>query len=138
VNLDQARALAVASRENTAAGLEAREQLANVVDQLAGVVETAYACKIAQRSVRPLVDKNAHTPARVRAYLLANGWTCERQHARSSDWRHEDGHLLTHLLDDDKFSDYEKVTAFLVAEAAITAGTGELKVLADIVVAGDE
>lgn len=39
MNLDQARALAAAARENTSAGLEAREQLADLIDQLADALD---------------------------------------------------------------------------------------------------
>lgn len=39
LNLTAARALAAAAREDTSAGLEAREKLADIVDQLAGALD---------------------------------------------------------------------------------------------------
>jgi hypothetical protein len=131
-----ARIVAASLRVPTGDGLAAPD-VADLIDGLTDALETAYACMIVQRSVRLLVDKTVHTPARIRAYLLASGWVCERQRERSSDWRHEAKGLIGHLLDDDSYSDYEKVTALLVTEAAITAGVGELQVLADIAEAGD-
>ena len=69
--------------------------------------------------------------------LLAKGFECIRQYPDSSTWHHPGcvEHTPTcrsRLLDDDRFSDYAKVTGMLVQDVAAFLCVGELRVLAEI------
>ena len=139
ISLTEARALAAAARENTAAGLEAREQLADVVEQLADAMESARGARLIHSSVRKLIDEKTHAPKRVHAYLTANGWERIGEYSTSSDWRHMgDGpDWAVRVLDSADFVDYGQHLASTVETLAEHRGVGELQVLADIAEAGD-
>lgn len=131
IDLEAVRALAERARADTADGLTAREQLADAADAMAGEIETARGLRVAHASLVPLIDKQRHCPARVRAYLTWQGWEMKRRHPESSEWGGPSGSRLL-VLDSTRFSDYAKVTAMLVSDVATVLGIGELQALAEI------
>lgn len=91
------------------------------------------------RLARPseAVDPTVHNPERIAAYLTARGWSeCDRfgHHWISDQW--PEVVLTVHTVAG--ASDYLKRTGILVTDLADLEGCGELQVLADIAVAGDE
>lgn len=117
IDTARARALAAAARADTTDGLTAREQLAQVVEELCDGLDKACArgdhwkrvavemeqdrdrladldlrarsLRIVARSLEPLIDPAVHCPGRLRAYLAARGWVLHEQHPEASHWRHD-------------------------------------------------
>jgi hypothetical protein len=167
IDLKQARALADTALESPSNGPEARHLAATVTalaaeleetrqyladwrgaalktererDELAAMIETHRRLRVTSRSLESLIDPVTHSPARVRAWLAANGWTLKAQHPKASEWfnpaltRHgwdrEGSQVL--VLDWTGFSDYADRLATTVTDLAGLHGLGELAVLAGI------
>lgn len=135
-DLSTARSIAASLRVPTGDGLSARG-VADLIDELADALHVARKIRLAEGVVQHLIDRRVHSPARMRAYLLAKGFECIRQYPDSSTWHHPGcvEHTPTcrsRLLDDDRFSDYAKVTGMLVQDVAAFLCVGELRVLAEI------
>jgi hypothetical protein len=103
------------------------------VEALLAMLDQARSYRLASPS-KP-VDPAVHTPERVAAYLTARGW---RQRAKERSLWDLDGRETVHVHAVATASDYVGRTGLLVSDLAAIYGTGELQVLADIAVAGDE
>ena len=113
------------------------------MDAVLALLDQARTLRITPRSLETLIDPGVHTPARVRGYLAANGWTLELPHPQCSEWqnprypplRHQDRAdtcAVVMVLDWDGFSDYARRVADLAVEVAGLHGVGELRVLKEI------
>lgn len=140
INLDATRALIARAAADTGDGLDARELLVALAGEMADEIAADRGARLQPRSVEKRVDRERHCPAKVRAYLSANGWTLRDQHPKASVWanphvtRHgwaKTGSLVT-VLDTTWFSDYERHLALTVVDLADLHGLGELGVLAGI------
>lgn len=140
IDLPTVRALIERAREDTLDGLTARERLVSTAEQMAAEIQAARAVRAMPRSIEPLIDKERHSPARVRAYLAANGWALFKEYEDCSEWTKpdvkrpgwigEDGIVM--ILDSTRFSDYAHHLAMTVGVLAQANFTGELGVLAGI------
>lgn len=91
-------------------------------------LEMARTLRIDATSVRAAIDPEVHTPAKVRAYLAANGW---RQTDPIRDyWNRRD--VTVAVPQKPTAPDYTKRLAMYVQTIATVHETGELGVLAGI------
>ena len=110
-------------------------------DAFAAEVLIARSLRIARESVCTLVERDVHSPARIRAYLAAHGWVMTSQREDVSGWRFTDRDGIHHdigVLAGTGEDDYVTFTAAQVCAIATAHQTGELQVLHDIAEAGDE
>jgi hypothetical protein len=99
----------------------------------------ARTLRVMRRSLEPLIDKQRHSPAKVRAWLTAHGWKLFQQHPECSEWTTDlkrpgwlgEGSIVM-VLDSTRFSDYAHHLAAIVTDLAGLHGMGELGVLAGI------
>lgn len=161
VDLMRAAGIALTARQDTSAGLLAREHLAPMVGDMVAEIGTlretvaayredledaraesnlARSVRLEWPSIRTAVDPNVHTGARTIAYLKAHGWSKDHDRRGGEDWHDQpdrDGKMRFAFVPlDTSFVDWDKRMAELVHVLADLNGTGELGVLADIAEAG--
>lgn len=131
IDLQAARALAEAARADTSDGLDARERLADAVEELAAEVERLRSLRLAHPG--DAVDPQVHTPGRVRAYLAATGWQVGAGGRVAEFWHRADSRDLQVLVPlIPTAPDYARALGMLAADLADRFGGGELQVLAEI------
>lgn len=136
IDLTRARALAKAAVADES-GLAA--EMAPVLESLCAEVEAGRTLRVMPRSIELFISREHHSPARIRAFLTALGWTLFKQYDECSEWTKDVNRLgwlgegsLVMVLDSTRFSDYAHHVAMMVTDLAGLHGLGELGVLAGI------
>lgn len=99
-------------------------------DVLRAELELARSLRVDASSLRSVIDPVRHAPAKVRAFLAANGWRETGEVRGLTEWE-RNGETVA-VLPDAASREYRKRMAVYVQAIATVHGTGELGVLADI------
>ena len=113
-----------------------RAQLESALENAQAIISRTNKLRIMPRSLEPLIDPVVHTPAKVRAYLRADGWSQVQWIPEFTQWENDSlpGALVT-FYNESGWSDYAFRATELVVKLAGLLEVGELQVLSDITAA---